>query len=96
MHLRTGEAVVRVFRNKGLLRHHPLLKSEGACARLGGMRMQNKWGIILLVLLPLLMCFSGCKEEREPELVMATDATFPPYEYFKGDEIVGVDVDVVA
>ena len=60
------------------------------------MRMQNKWGIILLVLLPLLMCFSGCKEEREPELVMATDATFPPYEYFKGEEIVGVDVDVVA
>ncbi|MBQ4595265.1 MAG: ABC transporter substrate-binding protein/permease [Akkermansia sp.] len=60
------------------------------------MRMQNKWGIILLVLLPLLFCLSGCKEEREPELVMATDATFPPYEYFKGEEIVGVDVDVVA
>ena len=35
MHLRTGEAVVRVFRNKGLLRHHPVLKSEAACAKLG-------------------------------------------------------------
>ncbi len=60
------------------------------------MRMQNKWGIILLLLLPVLICFTGCKEEREPELVMATDATFPPYEYFRGEEIVGIDVDVVA
>ena len=60
------------------------------------MRMLNKWGIMLLLLLPVLMCFTGCKEERGPELVMATDATFPPYEYFRGEEIVGIDVDVVA
>ncbi len=59
------------------------------------MRTLNKWGILLL-LLPVLICFTGCKEERAPELVMATDATFPPYEYFRGDEIVGIDVEVVA
>ena len=27
------------------------------------------------------------------ELVMATNAEFPPYEYYEGDEIVGLDVD---
>ncbi len=28
------------------------------------------------------------------QLVMATEATFPPYEYVEGSEIVGVDVDI--
>lgn len=27
-------------------------------------------------------------------LVMATEATFPPYEYLEGDEIVGIDVEI--
>ena len=28
------------------------------------------------------------------ELVMATNATFPPYEYYEGEKIVGIDVDI--
>ncbi len=59
------------------------------------MRTLNIWGMMLL-LLSAMFCLSGCKEESAPELVMATDATFPPYEYYKGEEIVGIDVDVVA
>lgn len=43
----------------------------------------------------LLMGLSACKEEKQAELVMATDATFPPYEYFRGEEIVGIDVEIV-
>lgn len=61
------------------------------------MRMLNRWVFVLLVImLPVLVCVTGCQDEQEPELVMATDATFPPYEYYSGEEIVGIDVDVVA
>ncbi len=30
------------------------------------------------------------------KLVMATNATFPPYEYYDGDKIVGIDVEIAA
>lgn len=30
----------------------------------------------------------------ENELVMATNATFPPYEYYDGNDIVGIDVEI--
>lgn len=33
-------------------------------------------------------------DHSKGKLVMATNATFPPYEYFEGDEIVGFDVDM--
>lgn len=29
-------------------------------------------------------------------LVMSTNATFPPYEYYEGDQIVGIDADIAA
>lgn len=32
--------------------------------------------------------------EGKPELHMATNAEFPPYEYYDGEEIVGIDADV--
>lgn len=31
-----------------------------------------------------------------PELVMATNAAFPPYEFFEGEKIVGIDADMAA
>lgn len=37
------------------------------------------------------------EEEKTAEggtLVMGTNATFPPYEYYEGDEIVGIDVEI--
>lgn len=40
---------------------------------------------------------TGAEAAAEPEgktLVMATNATFPPYEYYDGDEIVGIDVEI--
>lgn len=32
--------------------------------------------------------------KEEKTLVMATNAEFPPYEYYEGDKIVGIDVDI--
>ena len=32
--------------------------------------------------------------ESKDTLVMATNAAFPPYEYYEGDEIVGIDADI--
>lgn len=34
-------------------------------------------------------------EEKET-LVMATNAEFPPYEYYEGDSVVGIDIDIAA
>ena len=34
------------------------------------------------------------KTVKEGELTMATNATFPPYEYYEGNEIIGIDVDI--
>lgn len=47
----------------------------------------------------LLICFSilvflvGCSK-REDKLIMVTEASFAPYEYYSNGEIVGVDVDI--
>ena len=50
-------------------------------------------------LLSIVVCASlvGCakKDDSKPtKLVMATEATFPPYEFREGDKIVGIDVDI--
>ena len=39
----------------------------------------------------------AAEEEKTAEggsLVVGTNATFPPYEYYEGDEIVGIDVEI--
>lgn len=37
----------------------------------------------------------GCGKESG-KLIMATNATFPPYEYYENDQIVGIDAEVAA
>ena len=52
---------------------------------------------ILAVLLALLMAlsFAACSgSASKGKLTMATEATFPPYEYYDGDTIVGIDVEI--
>ena len=42
----------------------------------------------------LMLClFAGCGKD-ENTLVMATNAQFPPYEYYDGEEMVGIDVEI--
>lgn len=36
------------------------------------------------------------KEEKKETLTMATNAEFPPYEYYEGDDIVGIDAEFAA
>ena len=46
----------------------------------------------------LVACGGKKEEEKKAEdnktLVMATNAEFPPYEYYEGEEVVGIDVDI--
>ena len=39
-----------------------------------------------------LMC--GCADKNDDTLKMITEATFPPYEFLRGQEIVGIDVEI--
>ena len=50
---------------------------------------------IFLLILIFVVCFSltGCSKKKG-KLVLATEAGFAPYEYYSGDEIVGVDIDI--
>ena len=50
---------------------------------------------VLLGAFLLTALFCGCNEEKKKPLVMVTEATFPPYEYRNGKEIVGIDPDIV-
>ena len=51
-----------------------------------------------IMALSLAACASTAKTEdaasTSAKLTMATEATFPPYEYYDGDTIVGIDVEV--
>ena len=39
-------------------------------------------------------CLCGCGSKDSDTLKMITEATFPPYEFLRGQEIVGIDVEV--
>ncbi len=47
-----------------------------------------------LVLLMLIGIFAGCAPQEENQLVMATNAAFPPYEFKEGSEFKGIDVEI--
>lgn len=38
----------------------------------------------------------GCGSDEKDKLVMATNAAFPPYEFYEGDTIVGIDAEIAA
>lgn len=49
--------------------------------------------LLLLAAALILCCFTGCKKEAKT-LTMGTNAAFPPYEYYEGDKIVGIDAEI--
>lgn len=38
--------------------------------------------------------FTGCGAKDDKTLVMATNAEFPPYEFYEGDKVVGIDAEI--
>lgn len=58
--------------------------------------MKRILAIILasVMMLGAVALFAGCDGKDDSVLVMATNATFPPYEYKSGDKIVGIDAEI--
>ncbi len=48
---------------------------------------------LVLALVLCLGCFAACSDKKEV-LTMCTNATFPPYEYYDGDKIIGIDAEI--
>ena len=40
------------------------------------------------------LCVCGCSQNNDDAIKMITEATFPPYEFLRGQEIVGIDVEI--
>ena len=49
---------------------------------------------ITFAVLMVLSMFAGCTAKQENQLVMATNAAFPPYEYKEGNDFKGIDVEI--
>ena len=53
--------------------------------------------ILALVMVFAICALAGCGgSDDENTLVMATNAAFPPYEYYEGGKIVGIDAEIAA
>ena len=57
--------------------------------------------LALVMLLALAACGGGSAKSKLPtvsegNLTMATNAQFPPYEFYEGDKIVGIDAEIAA
>ena len=53
---------------------------------------------LLLTVIMVACLFAGCgsNSSKGGKLVMGTNAEFPPYEYYDGDKIVGIDAEIAA
>ena len=56
----------------------------------------KKFITLLLALVMVVGLFAACGTAEKAELVMATNAAFPPYEFKEGDKIVGIDAEIAA
>lgn len=77
-----------------------LMSTHKSTNRLEEPNMKKLLALLLAVILVLSLaaCASAAKDDEPAsdaaKLTMATEATFPPYEYYDGDAIVGIDVEV--
>lgn len=62
------------------------------------MKMKKVVSILLVAACTMGLAACGGKEKAEEDktLVMATNAEFPPYEYYEGEDVVGIDVDIAS
>ena len=60
------------------------------------MKMSKILTLVLAVLM-VVACFAACGEKKEDNVLkMATNAEFPPYEFYDGDVVVGIDAEIAA
>lgn len=57
--------------------------------------LYKKWLAVMLAFMALFLTSCGEKEPERGKLIMVTNATFPPYEFYQGSRIVGIDADMV-
>ena len=59
--------------------------------------MKKLLAVILSVMTAIcsLFAFSSCGGSKDDKIYVLTNAFFAPFEYYKGSEIVGVDVDIM-
>jgi len=50
--------------------------------------------VLAVLMLAACFAFAGCNKDDEKVLVMGTNAYFPPYEYFEGEDIIGIDAEI--
>ena len=60
------------------------------------MKNVKKMLALALAVLFVMTAFAGCGGQKSGKLVMATNASFPPYEFKDGDAIVGIDAEIAA
>lgn len=53
-------------------------------------------GLAVVMAFAMMTGFVGCGGKEENVLTMATNAEFPPYEYWEGEKIVGIDAEIAA
>ncbi len=67
------------------------------------MKLAKRILVAVLAVAMVAACFAGCSKPESSEdtektdaktLVMATNAEFPPYEYFENEQIVGIDAEI--
>lgn len=63
------------------------------------MKMKKVLSLVLVTVMAVSMAACGSKEEKKEEskgekLIVGTEAGFAPYEYMKGNEVVGIDMDI--
>ncbi len=58
------------------------------------MKKFSKIIAVLLAVVFVCTAFAACSGAKSNQLVMATNAEFPPYEYHEGDAIVGIDAEI--
>ena len=65
--------------------------------------MKMKKAISVVLACACVFSFAACgsksdsaKSDKKEKLVMATNAEFPPFEYYDGDEVVGIDAEFAA
>ncbi len=58
--------------------------------------MKKFLAVVMMTACAMGLVACGNKGSNDKTLVMATNAEFPPYEYYEGDQVVGIDAEMAA